>query len=274
MQETNKAKDDLASSTGTVLFGGIDSDKYSGDLIAVPIIKDSSAKNYTSFQVTLSSVASVYTSNSSLVTNYTSSLPLAVILDSGTTLTYLPTAIATKLISEFGATYDSSLGYATVDCSLANGLSIEYQFGGFGGPIITVPVDELIISEGSTMTFGPGGGQGSGTSSTSSCAFGISESDDTFLLGDSFLRSAYAVYDLDAKQVALAQAKYNSTTTSITAITSGSTVPLVSSTATAVVATSTGTVSSNEKSGAMGMAVASLLPVAFGTVAGALLIFV
>lgn len=236
----------------------------------MPIIKDSSLNNYTSFLVTLSSVAAVHSTNGSLAQNYTSSsLPAAVILDSGTTLTYLPTAIAESIISDFDAKYDESIGYATVDCDLANGLSLEFQFGGAGGPVITVALDELIISEGSSMTLGP---NGESTTKTS-CAFGISLSDDTLLLGDTFLRSAYAVYDLDAKQVALAQAKFNSTTSSITAITSGSTVPLASSTATAVVATSTGSVKSNEKSGAVGPAAASLLPVAVGTVLGALLIF-
>lgn len=265
----------------------------------MPIIKDSSANNYTSFLVTLSSVAAVY-SNGSLAENYTTDAQ-AVVLDSGTTLTYLPETMAKAIISTFGGTYDSSLGYATVSCSSASGMSLEYQFGGPSGPTIKVPLDELLIETSSTsMNFGPpGGGSGgnggsssgsggssssgssgssgsAGSGSTSTCAFGVSMSSSTYLLGDTFLRSAYVVYDLDAKEVALAQVNYNSTSTSITAITSGSTVPLVSSTASAVMASSTGSNTGNaKKSGAVSThAVVSVATVVLGAVGGALLIFV
>lgn len=242
----------------------------------MPIIKDASANNYTSFSVTLSSVAAVY-SNGTVADNYTSSAEI-VVLDSGTTLTYLPETMAQSIMDSFGATYDESLGYATVDCNLANesNLVLEFQFGGSAGPAIQVALSELVIPDGSSVTFGPGGS----SSASSTCAFGVSMSTSTFLLGDTFLRSAYVVYDLDAKEVAMAQANFNSTTTSITAITSGSTIPLVSSTATAVMASSTGTSvgsASGYKSGAVGtngMAAASLLPVALGAIAGAMLILV
>lgn len=245
----------------------------------MPIIKDSSVKNYTSFLVTLSSVAAVY-SNGTVAQNYTTSAQ-AVVLDSGTTLTYLPEAMATAIMSTFGGTYDASNGYASMSCSTASELSLSFEFGGPGGPTINVPLSELLLADGSTMTFGPGGGAdggpGGGGSEASSCAFGVSKSSGTYLLGDTFLRSAYVVYDLDAKQVAMAQANYNSTSTSITAITSGSTVPLVSSTATAVVASSSGGSGSTHKSGAAhaaGAAVASLVPVVIGAVAGAMLVLV
>lgn len=240
----------------------------------MPIIEDASINNYTSFAVTLSSVAAVY-SNGTVADNYTSSAE-AVILDSGTTLTYLPETMAQSIMDTFSATYDESLGYATVDCNLADesDLVLEFQFGGSDGPAIQVALSELVIQDGTSVSFGPGGS----STESSTCAFGVSISTDTYLLGDTFLRSAYVVYDLDAKEVALAQSNLNSTTTSITAITSGSTIPLVSSTATAVMASSTGTSlgdASGYKSGAVGMsgmAAASLLPVALGAIAGAMLI--
>lgn len=236
----------------------------------MPIIKDSSANNYTSFLVTLSSVSAVY-SNGTVAKNYTSSAT-AVVLDSGTTLTYLPEAVATAIIETFGATYSSSDGYATMSCSVASEVSLQYQFGGSDGPVITVPLDELLLSDGSTMTFGPGGSGGPGSQQQSTCVFGVSMSSSTYLLGDTFLRSAYVVYDLDAKQVAMAQANYNSTSTSITAITSGSTVPLVSSTATSVMASSSGSSKGTKSDAPSGAAVASLVPVVVGAIAGALLI--
>lgn len=265
--------DDLESSTGSILFGGVDSDKYSGSLIAVPIIKDSTANNYTSFSVTLSSVAAV-SSDGSVADNYTMSAQ-AVILDSGTTLTYLPETVAESIFTTFGATYDESLGYATVDCSLSDNssISLEYQFGGTDGPIIKVAMSELVLDAGTSRG---GGGSGYESNAVEICAFGVSMSSGSYLLGDTFLRSAYAVYDLDTKQVALAQSTFNSTSSSVVAITSGSSIPGVSATATGVVATSTGSSigGTNEKSGAArtGMEMASLASVAMGAFAGVLLI--
>lgn len=265
--------DDLDSSSGSILFGGVDSDKYSGDLIAVPIIKDSSVNNYTSFSVTLSSVAAV-TSDGTVSDNYTMSAQV-VVLDSGTTLTYLPETLAESIFTTFGATYDETLGYATIDCSVADNTSValEYQFGGWNGPTVQVALSELVIDDGTSR----GGGSGYESGSEETCAFGVSMSSGTYLLGDTFLRSAYVVYDLDAKQVALAQSSFNATASSVVAITSGSSIPGVSATATDIIASATGTSvgGTNKKdSGAtrMGMGMVPLASVAVGAIVGILLI--
>ena len=49
------------------------------------------------------------------------------------------------------------------------------------------------------------------------CFFGVQPTSGElpFLMGDTFFRSAYVVYDLDAKQVAIAQSAWDSTTTNI-----------------------------------------------------------
>lgn len=266
------SQDDIASSTGTILFGGVDSDKYTGDLIALPIIKDSSTNNYTAFSVTLSSLAAVSSSSGSVSKNYSIDA-MAVILDSGTTLSYLPTTLAEEVMATFNATYDSSLGYATVSCDLAStsDIVLEYQFGGSGGPTIQVDLAHLVLQTSS-------GSSGTTSSSSSDCAFGISESDSYYLLGDTFLRSAYVVYDLDNKEIALAQSNVNSTSTSITAMTEGSSIPNVASTASAVMASSTGsdTTGNSKKSGASAamttVGIMSLVTVALGAVAGSFLV--
>ncbi|KAH8657667.1 aspartic peptidase domain-containing protein [Xylariales sp. PMI_506] len=268
----DRNQDDLSSSTGTILLGGVDSDKYTGDLIAVPIIKDSSVNNYTSFLVTLSSVAAVY-SNGTVADNYTSDAE-AVILDSGTTLTYLPEDMAQSIMDTFDATYDSSLGYATCSCSLADDsdITLEFQFGGSGGPVIVIDLSQIVLQTGSSVGNGPGS---DGQSSSDNCVFGISMSSSTYLLGDTFLRSAYVVYDLDNKEVALAQSNINSTTSSVTAITKGNSIPGVSSTATAVIASSSSSSHSGsveKESIALRIVVAPCMSLVLGVVIGAFLL--
>lgn len=236
----------------------------------MPIIKSSSANNYTSFSVTLSSVASVY-SNGTLSENYTSDAQ-SVILDSGTTLTYLPEDMAQSIMDTFGATYSDSLGYATCSCSLSedSDLSLEFQFGGSGGPTIIVDLNQMVLQSGSSVGFGPGGSQGA----SDNCVFGVSMSDSTYLLGDTFLRSAYVVYDLDNKEIALAQSNVNSTTSTVTAISEGGSIPGVSSTATAVVASSTSSSGGSTKHNSSGprMAVAPCVSLLLGVIFGAFLL--
>lgn len=272
LRRTDSSQDDLQSSSGTILFGGVDTGKYSGDLIAVPIIKDASANNYTSFLLTLSSVTAV-NGDGDVQKNYTTAAQ-AVVLDSGTTLTYLPTAMAESIFTTFNATYSDTAGYATVDCSLASesDLALEFQFGGSDGPTIHVALSELLLSTGSGMGMSQGRGGQSAT-----CAFGVSKSSSTYLLGDTFLRSAYVVYDLDNKEIALAQSNFNSTKTSVAAMTSGSSIPGVSVTASSVMASSTSsgnTGNAKHNAAAVGVAFAPWVSLAVGALVGALLIVV
>jgi hypothetical protein len=59
----------------------------------------------------------------------------------------------------------------------------------------------------------------------------------SIILGDSFLRSAYVVYDLENYEIAIGQAVFNATSSNIIAIPSGSGLPSVSSVATAAAPT-------------------------------------
>jgi len=137
-------------------------------------------------------------------------------LDSGSSLTYLPDNTASALFKMFGAKYDTKSEAAYVPCSLANNRStLDFVFT---KPTIRVPLNELVIdpgprSDGSRLTFLDG---------TDACIFGISGSGrSTNVLGDTFLRSAYVVYDLENHEISLAQTNFNSTKDSIKEITTG-----------------------------------------------------
>lgn len=160
-------------------------------------------------------------------------LALPVLLDSGTTATYLPNDIANAIFQGVGAINDNDLGGWIVPCALsASPAKFTFAFGGSGGPSISVSLAQfvlpIILADGSTPEFSDIGG--------AVCNFGLFSStpDSPSVLGDTFLRSAYVVYDLDNNIIALAETKFNRSDSNVQAIPSGSGIPGVSATATQV----------------------------------------
>ncbi|KAI0867144.1 acid protease [Xylaria cubensis] len=162
--------------TGELTFGGVDTNSYAGLLQKVPT--DPSDPHYKIILNGLAHRAPGADSSTSLVD---SSLPLPLIVDSGTTLSLLPESLVTKLAAQFpGATSDGAGGYH-VDCAYQN------QTG---------TVDFEILTETGTVTINiayrdfiwNNGGD---------CLLGAWFSNDvgTFILGDSFMRGAYVAFD-------------------------------------------------------------------------------
>ena len=196
---------DLDASTGSILFGGVNSDKYVGSLETLPIIK-TQGYVYAEFFIAMTGVGS-NGQEGSIANN----LAMAALLDSGTSLTYLPNDITQSIYNAVNAQYDQSQGAAFVDCSYA-GRSDTIDFT-FSSPTIRVPMNELVI------VAGIDNGQ-------PVCILGISPSgSSSAVLGDTFLRSAYVVYDIANNQISLAQTDFNSTSNNIQEISRGTTVP-------------------------------------------------
>lgn len=208
---------DLDASTGNILFGGIDTDKYEGDLTRINVEKDARADAYTSFIVALTSLSA--SSSSGTDTFRSTVFPIPVILDSGTTFTYLPQELTQQIWQDVGAVYVSYAtggGIPVVPCALKKNQGyLEFGFGGDGGATIRVHMDELVLpltteaGEPYQLVDGPNKDQ-------PGCLFGIHGTDgEHFLLGDSFLRSAYVVYDLENNEIGIAPTDFNSTTSNI-----------------------------------------------------------
>jgi hypothetical protein len=135
--------DDIAASTGNVLFGGIDTDKYEGDLVNIPIYADDNGV-FKAMTVALTSVG--VTSPSGHDTLTPDGYAIAAILDSGTSLTLLPDDLAAAIFTEVGAIVDENYG-VVVPCKVAAVTgTIDYQFEGVNGPTIKVPISEYVIS--------------------------------------------------------------------------------------------------------------------------------
>ena len=217
------------ATTGAIIFGGIDTTKYSGDLVGLPLQLDATGKGSRSeYYVTLTSVS--VTDHTGVSTQLTShGFRQSALLRMGTSATLLNADIYHQLAKGFGVVEVDGGGRA-VPCNYANSnVTINYQFGGADGPIIAVPISQIIGTRYTSPNDFPG--------SPGSCDFGIGPTTDgLIILGHSFLRSAYVVYDQNNYQAAIAQARYGVSSSRIVVVTSNtdSTLTLVSSTATAV----------------------------------------
>ncbi|TKA65033.1 hypothetical protein B0A49_08805 [Cryomyces minteri] len=204
---------DLDASTGSILFGGVNSDKFHGSLQTLPVIKE--AGIYAEFIIALTAVGI-----NGKVGSITRNQAYPVLLDSGSSLMYLPDSVANAIFKQLGATYDQAQGAAFVDCSLAQNTStVDFTFS---SPTISVAMNELVIVAGVSR------GQ-------PICIPGIAPAGgSTPVLGDTFLRSAYVVYDLHNNQISLAQTNFNSTTDNILEISNNTGVPDATGVASAV----------------------------------------
>ncbi|KAI5459957.1 aspartic peptidase domain-containing protein [Mariannaea sp. PMI_226] len=197
---------DLDANEGTILFGGVDHSQYHGNLVTLPIQQNEG--QFSEFFITLTGLA---LGNRRIG----GSMALAVLLDTGSSLTYLPTSITDALFRQVGAVYNEKDGVAFVPCSL--GSKPGNMTFKFSDPAeIVVPISELVLDflqiTGRQLSFDDG---------TPACMFGIAPASSTNVLGDTFLRSAYVVFDLDNNEISLAQSNFNATKPHITEIAKG-----------------------------------------------------
>lgn len=205
------------SSKGSILFGAVDHSKYSGDLITLPIARtdvggdmypgpfqlaivwsglyfnDSQwIYNVTNGTVGKSSNSLLRkraddnsTSNANLFDNSTVAL-----LDTGTTLTYVPDYILGLLMDIVNGTVDQKTGAIKLKkCPKKNDYR-AFTFE-FDNAQVTVPYKDLV------------------TKHKGKCYLQIgSQGDDLAILGDNFLTNAYVVYDLEDYEISIAQANY------------------------------------------------------------------
>lgn len=162
---------------GAVSFGGVDTGKFRGELAALPIIPaDDSPDGVARYWVQLDGI--------SHNGNKYSSSSMQVFLDTGATLTLLPESLVKTIADDLDSPGKDEAGFYEIDCSLVNEPgTLDFAFDGV---TIKVPYKEVV------REFSKG------------CYLGISESDEFTLLGDTFLRSAYVVFDLESDTIFMA----------------------------------------------------------------------
>lgn len=174
---------------GSVIFGGIDTKKYKCDLAKSSIIPAIQAPgDFPRFWIYLTGIGQTVPGQSSksyaLPSGNANGLP--VFLDSGSTLSWIPASLFTAIGQDYpGARLDSAGTHYVVPCNAPSG-SIDFTFS---GKTISVAYSDFIWNTDGT------------------CYLGITpEPSGEYILGDSFLRAAYVVYDVDNQNLWLDQA--------------------------------------------------------------------
>ncbi|KAG6323445.1 hypothetical protein E4U22_006095 [Claviceps purpurea] len=176
----------IESARGSVVFGGIDTKKFSGYLEKRPIIPAAdSPDKLTRYWVYLDGVSITKNDGSNTVI-FDQVNGQAVLLDSGYTVSSLPTDHFNKIKDAIpGVTpppSDDNSGLYRVPCNVGeqNG-TVNFKFG---KTEINVPFNDFIWKQSADL-----------------CVLGVIPNDKFPVLGDTFLRAAYVVYDMDNRQI-------------------------------------------------------------------------
>ncbi|KAK9383495.1 aspartic peptidase domain-containing protein [Kockiozyma suomiensis] len=258
----------LNSDSGSILFGGIDTAKFTGKLQTIDL-KPTYESIYAQFLV---SVTGMTYNTSAGKTTALIDEDINVVLDSGTTYAVLPARTTASIVDAIGSgEYDDDYGLYILDCSYQDSSdSVVLSFND-GGANLSVPLTELVVpleynSEGSTLCALGIQAYSDDTSSSSSADI----TSETYILGDAFLRAGYFVYDLDNKQVSIAQAVYDTAKSNIIAI--NSTGVSGQGTGSSSSSDSSSSSSSSSSSGGMKITSASWISVGITAVASMLLL--
>ena len=165
-------------------------------LYTIPIINTLQNRGYKDpiqFQVTLQGIGVSHGERDENMTTLTTT-KIPVLLDSGTTISYMPADLVEMIASEVGATYSPDYGYYIMDCinEMEEESSLIFDFGGFY--IANWLSNFQLLTD----------------SRSNVCILGIApQSDPAIILGDNFLVSTYVVYDLDNMEISMAHADFS-----------------------------------------------------------------
>lgn len=192
---------ELESTAGSILFGAVDKTKYRGPLKAAPIVEGPSRTDVvrTAIQMT-SFTLNDKSGDSPMISNDTVAW---TVLDTGATFSQFPPFLTKPFFAAAGVVANEMTGpYGFVACNLSTAdANFTFGFGGTDGPQISVPMSQLVLPWQYNLTFADG---------SEACVIGVSPATTPMVtLGDTFLRSAYSVFDLENKRIALAQSVSN-----------------------------------------------------------------
>ncbi|MCJ1377800.1 hypothetical protein MMC17_000896 [Xylographa soralifera] len=202
---------DVYASQGSLMFGGIDTSRYQGQLQLLPLVPSDARGVVDQLYVNLTSMSlSMGGSNLSLTSN-TAAFPSRALLDTGTPIITVPSDIYNTVVQALQLITAPGLPVALCDCGLANS-SATINFG-FAVVSISVPMRSLVstptVIDLALFAKAPPGSLPPGACIFAMASLASAGGFANILLGDSLLREAYVVYDLGNKQVAMAPTNFN-----------------------------------------------------------------
>lgn len=178
-------RNDLSGSE--LCLGCMDSTKFTGDMSFFPL--DPTATNGTQLFWNIAS-------DGVTVNNSTPTGSLAAIIDSGTSLIFVPTDVAKAVYSQIPGAQPSTdpqlQGFYTAPCDAIAAANVSFVFGGK-----SFNVDPADFNLGSVQN------------DPTTCVAGVGDSganDGLSILGDEFMKNWYSVFDLGGERVGFAQA--------------------------------------------------------------------
>lgn len=190
--------------TGSLLFGAIDANKYSGNLKSVDMVYRDT--DYQGPRILLSYVKASSQSGDDILMRYEDD-PSPVALKLGTAFSMLPQPLAEAIWQVAGAEWLEECNCPAVPCRLSEGYgTFVYGFAGRSGPEITMHLRSMVVEQEVQDL------RMNNTAGEPLCAFSIinGSNPSSYNIGEDFLRNAYAVFDLRNNEVALAQARMDS----------------------------------------------------------------
>lgn len=175
-------------------IGGVNRDKYVGDIHYVPVEKNINPKtgklDYTFWSVKLKGIQANKNNNTIAVNKN-------VILDTGTTYSYLSKELADQIVQDVTqqkVSVDLQSQLYIVDCKLrSSNQTIDLEFD--LSTRLSIPVADLILPP--------------ADKDSNQCGFSITynfDKEETLVLGDNILRSTLFVFDIESKRVGMATA--------------------------------------------------------------------
>ncbi|KAG0169809.1 hypothetical protein DFQ28_002863 [Apophysomyces sp. BC1034] len=194
---------------GEIILGGIDHDKYIGDLHYLPVARKTD--NYTYWMVNGQGIQIQDNKTTDVALDAPFPQSRRVIIDTGTTLTYLDKDLAERIVMAVAGhpnkvALDQATGTYILDCGIASS-PLQIQFAFADKPLrLRMPVRDLVIPL-----------DADDTQDATQCMFGIApwlstggsaalSASGMILLGDSVLRSTYLVFDIANHQIGFGRA--------------------------------------------------------------------
>ena len=200
-----------SSKYGSLLFGGTDRSRYHGEIKFSPI-----TQGFLAWQINLDSVVLGDDSgdcgggggkknNGKDTTTELLSKQTIAVMDSGSPNMYVPSEVAIAFAKVLNATMVNGLNgpFPYVDCHAGKYQYLEFGFA--GGPKIRVPAEDVIYPFADPANIG----LVYDSKGKKICYLGLQVSPAPIaIIGATFMRSAYMVFDVDNLQIGMAPIRY------------------------------------------------------------------